>query len=198
MDKIKKILNGTNNPGKYKEICELLPKEITKHSTKEFKISPPEETGNTYADNALIKAKYYSLKTSLICLADDSGLEIDLLNGKPGIHSARWAEKSGGFDNAILTVFDALKKAKADWSKKIVAEFICCLAIWWPQGKFCSHTGGIKGKISPKKRGAKGFGYDPIFIPDGYNQAFGEMEPEFKMSIDHRFSAFSQIKKYFI
>ena len=87
---------------------------------------------------------------------------------------------------------------RLDDTKKIVAEFICCLAIWWPQGKFCSHTGGIKGKISPKKRGAKGFGYDPIFIPDGYNQAFGEMEPEFKMSIDHRFSAFSQIKKYFI
>ena len=198
MDKIKEILIGTNNPGKYKEICELLPKEITKHSIKEFKISPPEETGNIYADNALIKAKYYSLKTSLICLADDSGLEIDLLNGKPGIHSARWAEKSGGFDNAILTVFDALKKAKADWFKKIVAKFICSLTIWWPQGKFCSHTGGIKGKISPKKRGTKGFGYDPIFIPDGYNQTFGEMEPEFKMSIDHRFSAFSQIKKYFI
>ena len=197
MDKIKEILIGTNNPGKYKEICELLPKEIIKHSIKELKIPPPEETGNTYADNALIKAKYYSLKTNLICLADDSGLEINILNGKPGIHSARWAEKGAGFDTAILAVFDALKKAKTDWSKKIVAEFICSLAIWWPGGKFCSHAGGIKGKISPKKRGTKGFGYDPIFIPDGYNQTFAEMEPKFKMSIDHRYKAYFQIKKFF-
>jgi len=198
MSKIKEILIGTNNPGKYKEICALLPKEVTKYSPKKFKIPPPEETGNTYTDNALIKARYYCSHTNLICLADDSGLEIDRLNGEPGIYSGRWAGKNNRFDIAILKVFDALKKTKVDWSKKIAAEFICSLAISWPDRKFTSEVSTIKGRISQKKIGTKGFGYDPIFIPDGYNQTFGEMEPKFKMSIDHRFLAFSKIKKYFI
>ena len=198
MNKIGEIIIGTNNDGKYKEICALLPEKIVKHSVKKLKILSPEETGNTYLDNSLIKAKYYSQKSNLICLADDSGLEIDLLNGEPGIYSSRWAEKGKNFDTAILKVFEELKKAKANWSKKISAKFICNLSIWWPEGQFCSYTGEIKGTISSKKKGTKGFGYDPIFIPDGYKETFGEMEPKLKMSIDHRFIAFSQIKNFFI
>jgi len=197
MNKIKEIIIGTNNEGKYKEICALLPSKITKHSVKKFNIPSPKETGNTYADNSIIKAKYYSEKTNLICLADDSGLEIDVLNKEPGVYSSRWAEKGKNFDTAISKVYEELKKVNVDWSKKIIARFVCNLSIWWPEGKFCSYAGEIEGKISSKKRGIKGFGYDPIFIPNGHKETFGEMEPKLKMSIDHRFIAYSRIENFF-
>ena len=93
MDKIKEILIGTNNVGKYREICDLLPQEIKKYSPKKFKISSPKETGKTFEENSIIKAKYFSKKTNLICISDDSGLEIDALNGDPGIYSSRWSGK---------------------------------------------------------------------------------------------------------
>ena len=105
MDKITEILIGTNNVGKYKEICDLLPKKVKKYSLGEFKISSPEETGKSFKENALIKASYFSKKTNLICLSDDSGLKIDLLNGLPGIYSARWGGKKGDFNLAISKVF---------------------------------------------------------------------------------------------
>ena len=101
MKKIKEILIGTNNPGKYKEICSLLPKKIKKHSLNEFKILTPKETGKSFKENSFIKASYFSKKTNLICLSDDSGLEIDLLDGAPGIYSSRWSGKKKDFNLAI-------------------------------------------------------------------------------------------------
>ena len=196
MDKITKILIGTNNVGKYKEICDLLPKKVKKYSLEEFKISSPEETGKSFKENALIKAKYFSKKTNLICLSDDSGLKIDLLNGLPGIYSARWGGEEKNFDLAIKRVFEELEKVKKDWHFSNKASFVCCLTIFWPSGKSFSSEGIVNGKIT-KKSGTNGFGYDPIFIPDGYKNTFGEMSPKLKMSIDHRYKAFLKLKKFF-
>ena len=198
MNKIKEILIGTNNEGKYKEICDLLPDKVKKYSPKEFNIFTPEEIGKSFEENSLIKASYFSKKTNLICLSDDSGLEIDMLNGEPGIYSSRWSEKKNNFDLAIKKVFKKMSSIKKDWSKDSKARFVCCMTLFWPNGKNYSSRGITKGKISSSKRGKNGFGYDPIFIPDGYDQTFGEMNPKLKISIDHRFKAFLTIKKFFI
>ena len=198
MNKVRKILIGTNNEGKYKEICDLLPDKVKKYSPKEFNIFTPEETGKSFEENSLIKASYFSKKTNLICLSDDSGLEIDMLNGEPGIYSSRWSKKKNNFDLAIKKVFKKMSSIKKDWPKDSKARFVCCMTLFWPNGKNYSSRGIIKGKISSSKRGKNGFGYDPIFIPDGYNQTFGEMDPKLKISIDHRFEAFLTIKKFFI
>ncbi len=198
MDKIKEIIIGTNNEGKYKEICNLLPNKVRKYSPKEFDISSPEETGKTFKENSFLKASYFSKKTNLICLSDDSGLEIDLLSGKPGIYSSRWSGKKNNFDLAIRRVFEEMNNIKEDWTKENIARFICSMTLYWPDGKNFSTHGIVKGKISTVKKGKNGFGYDPIFIPDGYNQTFAEMMPNMKMSIDHRFKAFLKIKNFFI
>ena len=198
MNKIKEVLIGTNNGGKYKEICCLLPNKVKKHSPKEFDILTPEETGKSFEENSLIKASYFSKKTNLICLSDDSGLEIDLLKGKPGIYSSRWSEKKGNFNLAIKKIFEEMNNIKKDWKNDNAAKFICCMTLFWPNGKSYSSKGIIKGKISTTKKGKNGFGYDPIFIPDGHNQTFGEMKFKLKMSIDHRFKAFLKIKKFFV
>ena len=198
MNKIKEIIIGTNNEGKYREICDLLPNDIKKHSPKEFDILSPVENGTSFEENSLIKASYFSKKTNLICLSDDSGLEIDLLKGEPGIYSSRWSGEKNNFDLAIKKIFREMDKIKKDWENDSTAKFVCCMTLFWPDGKNYSAKGTIKGKISSKEKGRNGFGYDPIFIPNGYNQTFGEMIPKMKMSIDHRFKAFAKIKKFFI
>ena len=198
MNKIEEILIGTNNRGKYKEICDLLPNKVKKHSPKEFGILSPKETGKSFEENSFIKALYFSKKTNLICLSDDSGLEIDLLNSEPGIYSSRWSGKKKNFDLAIKKIFEKMGNIKKDWKNTNKARFICCMTLFWPDGKNYSSKGVIKGKISTTQKGKNGFGYDPIFIPDGYNQTFGEMEFKLKISIDHRFKAFLKIRKFFI
>jgi|TARA_Y100000310_G_scaffold117300_1_gene116054 XTP/dITP diphosphohydrolase len=198
MSKIKEIIIGTNNKGKYREICNLLPKELKKYSPKELNISSPKETGKSFKENSFIKASYFSKKTNLICLSDDSGLEIDLLNGEPGIYSSRWSGKKNDFDLAIKKVFEKMVNIKKDWKNDNTARFICCMTLLWPDGKNYSSKGVVEGKISTEKKGKNGFGYDPIFIPNGHNQTFGEMEFKLKMSIDHRFKAYLKIKKFFI
>ena len=197
MEKINKIIIGSNNPGKYKEICNLLPNKVIKYSPGDFNIESPEENGSTFEENSLIKASYFSKKTNLICLSDDSGLEIDLLKGEPGIFSSRWSGQKNNFDLAIKKIFKEMYKKKKNWQKYNKARFVCCMTLYWPNGKILSSRGIIKGKISDKKKGKNGFGYDPIFIPDGYKDTFGEMEPKLKMSMDHRFKAYRKIKKYF-
>ena len=197
MKKIKEILIGTNNPGKYKEICALLPKKIKKHSLNEFKILTPKETGKSFKENSFIKASYFCKKTNLICLSDDSGLEIDLLDGAPGIYSSRWSGKKKDFNLAIKKIFKEMKKKRKNWVNVSNARFVCCLTLFWPNGKNFSSQGVVNGKISPQKKGTNGFGYDPIFVPNGYKKTFGEMDIELKMSIDHRFKAFKKIKFFF-
>ena len=197
MNKITEILVGTINIGKYREICNLLPKSIKKHSPKDFKLLTPEESGESFEENSIIKASYFSKKTNLLCLSDDSGLEIDILNGAPGIFSSRWSGPKNDFNLAIEKVFERMNKIKKDWKVINLARFVCCLTLFWPDGKSFSSKGIINGKISNIKKGKNGFGYDPIFIPNGYDQTFGEMEPKLKMLIDHRFKAYLQIKKFF-
>jgi len=196
MKKIKEILIGTNNEGKYKEISALLPKKVKKHSLKEFSIEEPEETGKSFEENSLIKASYFSKKTNLICLSDDSGLEIDILKGAPGIFSSRWGGVEKNFDLAIEKVFLEMKKKKG-WRSNNLAKFVCCLTIFWPDNKSFTSKGEVNGRITTLKKGNKGFGYDPIFIPNHHHKTFAEMEPKFKMSIDHRYRAYIQIKKFF-
>ena len=197
MKKISKLLIGTNNKGKYKEIKDLLPKYIKTYSTKEFKLKSPKEDGLTFEDNSIIKSKYFSKKTKLICLADDSGLEIDLLNKAPGIYSARWGGKNGDFKKAIKRVYRNLYKVDKDWqSKKVKARFICALSIYNLDKKIASVQGKVEGFISKEPKGKNGFGYDPIFIPRNKIKTFGEMKSSEKYKIDHRFDAFKKIKKF--
>tara|TARA_B100000941_G_C28242472_1_gene417236 strand:- start:38 stop:640 length:603 start_codon:yes stop_codon:yes gene_type:complete len=196
--KISKILIGTNNQGKLREITSLLPKNIKILSTKDFNLKSPKENGKTFKSNALIKAKYFSKKTNLICLSDDSGLEIDVLKKKPGIYSARWGGIKSDFNKAINKVFKELDKKDKEWkAKRISARFICALVIYWPNGKKTYSVGKISGKISKIKKGKNGFGYDPIFIPNNHKKTFAEMRKSYKYKIDHRAKAFKKIKKFF-
>ena len=198
MKKILKLLIGTNNAGKYIEIKDLLPKYIKTYSTSEFNLKSPKEDGQTFIENSIIKSKYFSKKTKLICLADDSGLEIDLLDKKPGIYSARWSGKKNDFNKAIKRVFRELLKKDKNWkTKRIKARFVCALSICYLDKKIVSVLGKVEGYISDKPRGKNGFGYDPIFIPKGKKITFGEMKSSQKYKIDHRFKAFKKIRKFF-
>ena len=196
--KISKILIGTNNRGKLREIANLLPKKVKVFSTKDFNLKSPNETGKTFKSNALIKAKYFSKKTNLICLSDDSGLEIDVLKKKPGIYSARWGGKKSDFNKAMQRVYKELDKKDKEWrTKKVSARFICALVIYWPNRKKIYSLGKVSGKISKFKKGKNGFGYDPIFIPNGHKRTFAEMSKSYKYKIDHRAKAFKKIKRFF-
>ena len=195
--KIEKLLIGTNNKGKLKEIRDLLPKNIVTLSTAEFKLKSPRENGKSFKENSLIKSKYFSKKTNLICLADDSGLEIDILDKNPGIYSARWGGRNSDFNKAIERVYKELKKKDKHWiNKKIKARFVCALSISYLNKKICCVIGKVEGIISDKPRGKNGFGYDPIFIPINKKKTFGEMKPIQKYKLDHRSKAFKKIKKF--
>ena len=196
--KIKKILIGTNNKGKLKEIRDLLPKNVKTYSTSRFNLKSPKENGKSFRENSMIKSKYFSKKTNLICLADDSGLEIDLLGKKPGIKSARWGGKLSNFNKAIQRVYRELSKKDKRWKEKnIKARFICALSISYINKKITCVIGKVEGKISNNPKGSNGFGYDPIFIPNKSVKTFGEMKPSTKYKIDHRYNAFKKIRKFF-
>ena len=195
--KISQLLIGTNNKGKLREIKALLPKNIKIYSTSDYNLKSPKENGKTFKENSLIKARFFSKKTNQICMSDDSGLEINLLNNQPGIYSARWGGKKNNFDLAIKKVFKKLDKKVSNWrNRKINAKFICVLTIYWPSGKYKTTIGQIFGTISNKKIGNKGFGYDPIFIPCGSKKTFAQISPKKKYKIDHRYKAFQKIKKF--
>ena len=197
MTKILKLLIGTNNKGKLKEIRDLLPKYIKTYSTDDYNLKSPREDGLTFEENSLIKSKYFSKKTNLICLADDSGLEIDILNKNPGIYSARWGGKNGDFKKAIKRVYKELSKKDKNWQKKkIKARFVCALSICFLDKKIISVLGKVEGFISNEPRGKNGFGYDPIFIPKNKKKTFGEIPLLQKYKIDHRSVAFKKIKKF--
>jgi len=196
--KITKLLVGTNNKGKLKEIRDLLPKNLQIYSTSDLKIKSPDENGKTFEENSLIKAKYFSKKSKMICLSDDSGLEIDVLDGDPGIYSARWGGGKQDFIKAMNRVFKELDKKNKNWrTRKIKARFICALTICGPNQKTINSIGKIEGYIASSMRGKNGFGYDPIFIPRGKKITFGEMKPAQKYKIDHRSKAFKGIKRFF-
>ena len=196
MQKIDKILVGTHNKGKFIEMSDLLPKKIKKISPIDLDIKSPIENGKTFEENSEIKAEFFCKNSNLVTLSDDSGLEVDALNGEPGIFSSRFAEDLGGFENAMKKILEKIKKI----NKGSKAQFISSLTIQWPDGKKITETGIIKGSLTDI-RGKNGFGYDPIFVPEGYSKTFAEMNYKEKLKIDHRHIAYkklySKIKVYF-
>ena len=194
LKKVKKILLATNNPGKFRELKEILPKKIKYYKPKNFKLNEPIENGKTFKSNAKIKSLYAAKRTGLVCISDDSGLEVDALSKKPGIYSARWAGPTKDFNIAISRVFNLLSKKKKLNSK---ARFVCAISIAFPDGKSFEFQGKVEGHISFPARGNKGFGYDPIFVPKGENKTFAQIGKVKKNRMSHRFNAFLKIKKYF-
>ena len=195
--KIKNLLIGTNNKGKLREIKNLLSKKIKIYSTADFNLKSPKEDGKTFKENSLIKSRYFSLKSGLICLADDSGLEVDILGKRPGIYSARWGGKNSDFNKAIKKVYRELNKIDKNWKrKKIRARFICALSICDKNKKIACVQGKVEGHISSEPKGKNGFGYDPIFIPLNKTKTFSEIKPSQKYKLDHRYDAFKKIKKF--
>ena len=190
MYKINKILIGTHNKGKFKEISDLLPRNVVKISPISLGIESPEETGKTFSENSLLKAKFFYEKSNIVTLSDDSGLEVECLNNEPGIYSSRWADEFGGFDNAMTEILKRVKKI----NKGTKASFISSLTIYLDNKKIITEIGKIDGKISEKK-GLNGFGYDPIFIPNGHTKTFAEMEYKDKLLIDHRYIAYKKLEK---
>ena len=175
-----KILFASKNKNKFKEI-----KQIFKDSKFEIifddDLEDIVEDKDTILGNAQKKSEEIFLKHNIPVLSDDSGLCINALKGKPGIYSARWAKKYGSFSNAMRFI---LKKMKKKTNRS--ATFVCCLSLKYPKGKIITVTGQIKGSISHKVLGSKGFGYDPIFVPDGHKKTFGEMTNFEKNKISHR------------
>ena len=195
----KKIVVASHNTGKIKEIKNLLkPFKFKVYSALDFKIKEPKETGKTFIENSIIKAKVVSQKSNCIALADDSGLCINSLNGNPGIYSARWAGKNKDFKLAIKKIEKELEELSLTSKRKRRAHFCCALTLFYPSRKIISFQGKVYGHLEFPARGLNGFGYDPIFIPDGYNKTFGEMKFAYKERISHRQIAFNKLKKYLL
>tara|TARA_B100000161_G_scaffold191625_1_gene138831 strand:- start:60 stop:638 length:579 start_codon:yes stop_codon:yes gene_type:complete len=187
---MKKILIGTHNKGKFKEIAYLLSKKYKKISPDSLKIPSPKETSKSFSGNSKLKVKFFSKFVDFPVISDDSGLCISSLKNKPGIYSARLAKRHGSFFKAMLFI---LKKMK--YKKDRSAVFICSLSFKYPKKKPINVTGKIKGSIARRIRGKKGFGYDPIFIPNKYEKTFGQFSKLEKMKMDHRYQAFKKLKK---
>ena len=187
---MKKILIGTHNAGKFREIGYLLTKRYKKISPTSLKIKIPKETGKTFVSNSKLKVNFFSKYVNYPVISDDSGLCIQALRGKPGIYSARLAKKHGSFFKAMKFI---LKKMKNKKNRK--ATFVCSLSYKKNNGKIVSAEGRLKGKISNKIIGKMGFGYDPIFIPLKKKKTFGQMLKSKKIKMDHRFIAFQKLKK---
>ena len=187
---MKKILIGTHNRGKFKEIAYLISKKYKKISPISLKIPSPKETCKTFTGNSKLKANFFSKFVNYSVISDDSGLCIEALNNKPGVYSARLAKKHGSFLKAMVAI---LKKMKN--KKNRSATFVCSLSFKQPSKKTINVLGKVKGKISKKILGKKGFGYDPIFIPNNHIQTFGQIFKKNKIKIDHRSVAFKKLKK---
>ena len=187
---MKKILIGTHNVGKFKEIAYLISKKYKKISPISLKIKSPKETGKSFISNSKLKANFFSKHVNYPVISDDSGLCIEALNNKPGIYSARLAKKHGSFLKAMKFI---LRKMKNQKNRKAV--FVCSLSYKKNNGKIVSVEGKLKGNISYKIIGKKGFGYDPIFIPFKKKITFGQMFKSKKIKMDHRFIAFQKLKK---
>ncbi len=187
---MKKILIGTHNKGKFKEIAYLLSKRYKKVSPESLNIKSPKETGKSFISNSKLKVSFFSRYVDYPVISDDSGLCIKALRNKPGIYSARLAKKHGSFFNAMKFILKKMKNKK-DRS----ATFVCSLSYRKNNRKIISVEGKLKGKISVKIIGKKGFGYDPIFIPIGKKITFGQMKKLKKINMDHRYIAFQKLKK---
>lgn len=190
------LLVATKNAGKVKELVGLLDGlPIRLRELNEFEDIPePEETGATFSENAVLKARYYAARTGILALADDSGLEVAALGGAPGVFSARYGGAGASYPEKIDRLLREISHAKTENRR---ARFVCAMALADAAGgvKFLSE-GVCGGKIAAQPRGANGFGYDPIFVPDGYSQTFGELSDEIKREVSHRGRAFAKIIRF--
>ena len=191
-----KLVVASHNKGKVREIGDLLePYGLEVVSAGELGLPEPVEDGETFAANALIKAAAAAEKSGLIALSDDSGLAVDALDGAPGIHSARWAGASKDFALAMRNIEEAIIAKGATTPEKRRAHFVCALCLATPDGQHKIYEGRVDGTLVWPPRGQNGFGYDPMFLSDGYDITFGEMEPDAKHAISHRANAFSLLIK---
>ncbi len=186
-----RLVVATHNPGKARELAEILEGRFDLVAAGTLGLPEPEETESTFVGNALLKARAAADASGLIALADDSGLSVTALGGAPGIYSARWAGPSKDFGLAMANVQARLEAVGAE---DLSAWFTCSLAIAWPEGPGVVVEGRIDGALTFPPRGDKGFGYDPIFVPQGFTQTFGEMEPVAKDGLSHRARAFVKLK----
>ncbi len=194
---IKEIVIASHNEGKVKEIKSLLkPLGFKIYSAKKFEINEPVENGKTFRENSLIKSKNASLKSGIPSIADDSGLCILSLNNDPGIYSARWAGKSKNFDLAMKKIEHKMTRNQLLNKSSRKAFFCCALSIYFPNNDFRVFEGKKYGHIQFPALGKNGFGYDPIFVPNGYRKTFGEMNFDYKERISHRAIAFRKMKKF--
>jgi XTP/dITP diphosphohydrolase len=186
-----KLVIASHNEGKVRELNELFtPYGIECISAASLDLREPEETGETFAENAKLKAVAAAKGAGMLALSDDSGLEVGALSGAPGIHSARWGGPHKAFDLAMARVHHELKKlGTSDWR----ANFTCALGLAAPDGEAAAFTGQVYGTIVWPPRGERGFGYDPIFVPENYSETFGEMDPELKNRLSHRMRAFEKL-----
>jgi len=184
------LVVASHNPGKVREIEDLLgPYGIAATGAAELNLPEPEETGSTFAENAALKARAAATASGLPALSDDSGLAVTALGGAPGIYSARWAGREKDFSAAMARVRRELKERNTeDYS----AKFVCALALAEPNGESETFEGEVHGHLEFPPRGDKGFGYDPIFVPEGFRQTFGEIEPAQKHTMSHRARAFAK------
>ena len=184
-----RLVVATHNPGKAREIAVLLGGDFEVLSADQAAVPEPDETESTFIGNAVLKARHAAAISGLPALADDSGLSVRGLNGAPGIYSARWAGPAKDFAVAMARVEQELDQAE-DRS----AFFTCALALAWPDGSVFAVEGIVEGDLTFPARGTRGFGYDPIFVPKGGTETFGEMDPTTKEAISHRTRAFAQLR----
>ena len=188
-----RLIIASHNDGKIIEINDLVrPHGIEAVAAKELGLTDPEETGKTFAENAAIKALAAATATDQPALSDDSGLAVSALGGAPGIYSARWAGPNRDFKAAMKKIEDAVNEAESD---DMTARFVCALCVAWPDNHIEIFEGQVEGWLTFPPKGERGFGYDPIFTPRGFDITFGEMDPEKKHSISHRAAAFAKLKK---
>lgn len=186
----RKLIVASHNAGKVREIADLIrPFAIEAVSAAALNLPEPEETEETFAGNALLKARAAANAAQLLALADDSGLCVDALQGEPGVYSARWAGPSKDFALAMREVHERMLQTG---SHDRTARFVCALAIAWPDGHAETFEGEVKGRLVWPPRGTRGFGYDPIFVPDGRRETFGEMDRAAKHAMSHRARAFAK------
>jgi XTP/dITP diphosphohydrolase len=186
-----RLIAATHNAGKARELVELLDGRFSVTSAAELGLTEPEETETTFVGNALLKARLAADASGLIALADDSGLSATALDGAPGIYSARWAGPTHDFAMAMAKLEDRLEAIE---SNDRSAWFTCALALAWPQGAAIVVEGRVDGRLRFPPQGDKGFGYDPVFLPEGLDRSFGEMEAEEKFALSHRARAFEKLK----
>jgi len=186
-----RLVVATHNPGKARELAEILDNRFGLVSAGELGLSEPDETETTFVGNALLKARAAAEASGLIALADDSGLSVAALDGSPGIYSARWAGPGRDFTVAMKKVEERLEEIEA---KDFAAWFTSALAVAWPGGPAVVVEGRVDGALTFPPRGDRGFGYDPIFVPEGGALTFGEMDPAAKDAMSHRARAFAKLK----